>query len=156
MKMVSHLERLFAYDNWANREVLVSLQKQEKPPGPSIRLLAHVVSAQRLWFERLTAHPQTLPVWPSLTLAQCEEEAVDLYRRYQGYLRQRNEAALSEKVTYTNSAGKSFVNEAGDILMHVILHSIYHRGQIAADMRAAGLQPASTDFIFSIREGFVE
>jgi uncharacterized damage-inducible protein DinB len=156
MKMVSHLERLFAYDNWANREVLASLRKPEKPSGRSMQLLAHVISAERLWFERLTSHPQTLPVWPSLTLAQCEEEAVDLYLRYQGYLQQRNDAALSEKVTYTNSAGQSFASEVGDILMHVIMHSVYHRGQIAADMRTSGFQPVSTDFIFSIRQGFVE
>ena len=31
--------------------------------------------------------------------------------------------------------------------MHVIMHSAYHRGQIAADVRAAGLTPAYTDFI---------
>jgi uncharacterized damage-inducible protein DinB len=156
MKMVSHLERLFAYDHWANREVLAALQKLEKPPGRSIQLLAHVISAQRLWFERLTVHPQTLPVWPSLSLAQCDEEAVDIYRRYQGYLQERDHAALSEQVAYTNSAGESFTNQVGDILMHVIMHSAYHRGQIAADMRAAGFQPVLTDFIFSIRQGFVE
>jgi len=39
--------------------------------------------------------------------------------------------------------------------MHVIMHSAYHRGQIATDMRAAGLTPAYTDFIHSIRRGFV-
>ncbi|MGH9479278.1 MAG: DinB family protein [Terriglobales bacterium] len=35
----------------------------------------------------------------------------------------------------------------GDILMHVALHSGYHRGQIAADMRSGGLEPAYTDYI---------
>ena len=40
--------------------------------------------------------------------------------------------------------------------MHVLMHSAYHRGQIAADMRAAGLTPAYTDFIHSVRQGFVE
>ena len=156
MKMVSHLERLFAYDHWANREVLASLQKAEKPLGRSIQLLAHIVSAQRLWFERLTAHPQTLPVWPNLTLAECEGEAADLYRQFQRYLQQRDDAALSENVTYTNSAGQSYTSKVEDILMHVIMHSVYHRGQIAAEMRATGFPPASTDFIVSIRQGFIE
>jgi uncharacterized damage-inducible protein DinB len=156
MKMVAHLERLFAYDNWANRQVLTSLQKLENAPSRSIQLVSHLISAERLWLERLTTHPQTLPVWPTLTLAQCDEEAIDLYRRYQGYLQQRNDAALSEKVAYTNSAGESFTSEVGDILMHVIMHSVYHRGQIAAEVRAGGFQPVSTDFIFSIRQGLVE
>jgi uncharacterized damage-inducible protein DinB len=40
--------------------------------------------------------------------------------------------------------------------MHVIMHSVYHRGQIAASMRDSGLIPASTDFIFAIRQGLVK
>jgi uncharacterized damage-inducible protein DinB len=40
--------------------------------------------------------------------------------------------------------------------MQVIMHSAYHRGQIASDMRAAGFTPAYTDFIHAIRQGFVE
>jgi uncharacterized damage-inducible protein DinB len=40
--------------------------------------------------------------------------------------------------------------------MHVIMHSAYHRGQIAADTRAAGFTPAYTDFIHAIRNEFVD
>jgi uncharacterized damage-inducible protein DinB len=156
MTMVSHLQRLFAYDRWANREVLWSLQKLEKPPDRSIQLLAHVISAQRLWLERIEERAQTLPVWPSFTLAQCEEQAIDIGRGLQTYLGAANDAALSQKVAYTNSQGINFVGEVQDILLHVIMHSVYHRGQIAANMRASGFQPAYTDFIASIRQGFIE
>jgi len=38
----------------------------------------------------------------------------------------------------------------------VITHSTYHRGQIAADLRAAGVQPAYTDFIHGVRQGLIE
>jgi len=41
----------------------------------------------------------------------------------------------------------------GDILTHVLLHSAYHRGQIAVDLRAAGLTPAYTDYIHAVRQG---
>jgi uncharacterized damage-inducible protein DinB len=43
-----------------------------------------------------------------------------------------------------------------DILTHVLLHSAYHRGQIASQTRAAGGTPAYTDFIHAVRQGFVE
>jgi uncharacterized damage-inducible protein DinB len=42
------------------------------------------------------------------------------------------------------------------VLLHVIMHSAYHRGQIAMAMRAAGQQPAYTDFIHAVRNSFVE
>jgi uncharacterized damage-inducible protein DinB len=43
-----------------------------------------------------------------------------------------------------------------DVLTHVVLHSAYHRGQIASLMRAGGAVPAYTDFIHAVRQGFVE
>ena len=43
-----------------------------------------------------------------------------------------------------------------DILTHVFMHSAYHRGQIASDMRQAGFVPAYTDFIHGVRQGLVE
>ncbi|MCU1297509.1 MAG: DinB family protein [Acidobacteriaceae bacterium] len=155
MDNISHLHRLFAYDTWANREVLASLRKLEKPPSRSVQLLGHIISAQRLWFERIEARPQTLPVWPTLSLLQCEEEAADVSKRFENYLNGKDDGSLSKKVSYTNSKGESFTSDVQDILMHAIMHSVYHRGQIAADMRAAGFKPAYTDFIHSIRQGFV-
>jgi uncharacterized damage-inducible protein DinB len=59
-------------------------------------------------------------------------------------------------VDYQNSKGENWKSRIDDILMHVITHSAYHRGQIAADMRSAGMNPAYTDFIHSVRQGFVE
>jgi uncharacterized damage-inducible protein DinB len=156
MNNISHLQRLFSYDTWANREVVASLQKLGKPPARSVQLLGHVISAQRLWLERIEAHPQSLPVWPNLNLLQCEREMADLCERFRNYLDTKGDSALSKRVTYTNSKGQTFTSEVGDILMHVIMHSVYHRGQIAADMRAAGFEPAYTDFIHSIRKRSVE
>ncbi len=54
---------------------------------------------------------------------------------------------LEQPVSYRNSAGDEFKSAVRDILAHVALHGSYHRGQIAALVRAAGTKPASTDFI---------
>ena len=40
-----------------------------------------------------------------------------------------------------------------DVLLHVVMHSVYHRGQAAADVRANGGTPAYTDFIHAVRTG---
>jgi uncharacterized damage-inducible protein DinB len=34
------------------------------------------------------------------------------------------------------------------VLRHVVNHSTYHRGQVAAKLRRLGVEPAATDFIF--------
>jgi uncharacterized damage-inducible protein DinB len=59
-------------------------------------------------------------------------------------------------VTYNNSRGERWTSKIEDILQHVVMHSAYHRGQIAIDMRAAGLVPAYTDFIHAVRQSNIE
>jgi uncharacterized damage-inducible protein DinB len=150
------LQRLFEYDDWANREISAALQKLENPPPRSVRLLAHIVSAERLWLERLRLQKQTYPVWPDLSLEQCKLEIEELPKLWKQYLASLKEDGLSHSLTYKNSKGESWTSQKQDILMHVILHSAYHRGQIATDMRAAGFTPAYTDFIHALRQGLVE
>jgi len=156
MTMLEHIGSLFSYDDWANHEVLNSLQALDAPPARSINLLAHIVSAERLWLERLLVQKQTLPVWPLFTLEQCSLQTDELPGLWKSYLSSLGEPGLSDSTSYKNTKGESFTSQKQDILLHVVLHSTYHRGQIAADMRAAGFTPAYTDFIHAVRQGLVE
>ncbi|MBZ5705903.1 MAG: DinB family protein [Acidobacteriia bacterium] len=154
MNMKEHLGRLLSYDDWANREVLATLDKTGGQPLRSVSLMAHIFSAQRLWLERLQSKKQTLPVWPDFSLSQCEAQAADLPRLWKNYLAQ--DADLARTVVYKNSKGESWTSRPEDVLLHVVMHSAYHRGQIATDVRAAGFPPAYTDFIHAVRQGFVK
>ncbi|HTZ95634.1 MAG TPA: DinB family protein [Terriglobales bacterium] len=154
--MKEYLQTLFAYDDWANREVVTALEALEVPPPRSMKYLAHIVSAERLWLERLRVEKQTYPVWPDFTLEHCKLEIAQLREQWKSYLASLKEDGLSRSLTYRNSKGESWTNAKQDILMHVIMHSAYHRGQIASDMRAAGFTPVLTDFIHGVRQGLVE
>jgi uncharacterized damage-inducible protein DinB len=156
MTMLSHIKQLFSYDDWANREVFGALHSLDAPPERSIKLLAHILSAEGLWLERLLAQTQTLPVWPLFTLEQCKLEVEQLPGLWKNYLTSLGEAGLSNSLSYKNTKGESFTSLKQDILLHVVMHSAYHRGQIAADMRAAGFTPAYTDFIHAVRQGLTE
>jgi len=154
--LIANLTRLFAYDAWANREVLTSLRAAATAPPRALQLLAHIFAAQRLWMERLQSQPQTLPVWPQFSLAECESQAAELSILWKNYLSGSTEANLAKPVSYQNSKGETWSSRKDDILMHVITHSVHHRGQVATVVRAAGFTPAYTDFIHSIRQGFVK
>jgi uncharacterized damage-inducible protein DinB len=156
MTMLQHIRSLFSYDDWANREVLHSLQALDVPPARSINLLAHIVAAERLWLERLLLEKQTLPVWPQFNLEQCQREVDQLPGLWNSYLSALGDSGLSASTTYKNTKGESYTSRKQDILLHVVMHSAYHRGQIAADMRAAGFTPPYTDFIHAVRQGLVE
>jgi uncharacterized damage-inducible protein DinB len=156
MELLEHLRRQFAYDGWANREVVAGFKASARPNAPPRQLLAHILSAERLWLERIRKQPQSLPVWPDFTLDQCEAQIAELARLWREFLQQLSDAGLSEKITYKNSKGEPWTSTVEDILTHVLLHSAYHRGQIASQVRAGGEQPAYTDFIHAARQGLIE
>ena len=154
MELLDYLRRLFSYDRWANREALVSLRAA--PPSPrSLKLLAHIVAAEWLWLNRLRQEKQGMAVWPDLTLARCEAELAALEESWGAYLAALTSDRLTGTASYTNTKGESFATPVRDILMHVVMHSAYHRGQIASDVRAAGGTPAYTDFVHAVRKELV-
>ena len=67
-----HFTRLFAYDAWANQETLASLRKSQEPPARSLKFVAHILAAERLWLDRLEQKGQPPQVWPEFTFEQCE------------------------------------------------------------------------------------
>ncbi|HMD16952.1 MAG TPA: DinB family protein [Terriglobales bacterium] len=156
--------RMFAYDSWANRECLAAMRAA--PPisvdtsANTVGRMAHILSAQKLWLERILKQPQSMPVWPTATIADCMALADEMSSRWRNYLTQLAAqlppVSLDDKAEYRNSKGELWSSRVEDILTHVLFHSAYHRGQIALQMRAAGFQPAYTDFIHAVRQGFVE
>ncbi|MGA8438476.1 MAG: DinB family protein [Candidatus Sulfotelmatobacter sp.] len=158
MELLEHLRRQFLYDAWANAEVLAVIKGARSGPPPlrPLQLLAHILSAERLWLDRIRQQPPSLPVWPEFNLDQCEAQNNQLAELWREYFAQLSSSALSEKITYKNSKGEAWSSTVRDVLTHVVLHSAYHRGQIASLMRAGGQVPAYTDFIHAVRQGLID
>jgi len=156
VNIADYMRRQFAYSEWANREVLAAIRASSDASGRSLQLMAHVLSAERLWLERLKQQPQSLPVWPALDLQQCEAQAAELGRLWREYLELITAGDLAQSVSYKNSKGEAWTSTVLDILTHVVMHSAYHRGQVASHMRTTGQTPAYTDFIHAVRQGLVK
>jgi uncharacterized damage-inducible protein DinB len=150
------LRRLFVYDSWANREVLTSLSSASSRVPRANKLMAHILGAEDTWYSRIRQQNPLLPVWPELDLEACGEEEARLRGLWMNYLEGLTDSQLPDSITYKNSKGESWTSTIEDILLHVIMHSAYHRGQIALEMRASGHTPAYTDFIHGVRQGLVE
>jgi uncharacterized damage-inducible protein DinB len=152
--------RMFAYDDWANRECLAAMRAAGSVSADTIGRMAHILSARKLWLERILQQNQSTPVWPSATIEACMALADEMSSAWRNYLeRVANQFApgsLDDKVEYRNSKGEPWSSRVEDILMHVLFHSAYHRGQIALQMRASGVAPAYTDYIHAVRQGFVQ
>ena len=150
------VRRRFRYDDWANRETLGSLRRAQPVPAKALEVLGHVLGAEQLWLDRLNGSQPRLAVWPDLSLESCKDAILELERTWEDYLDDLEDADFDREIAYVNSKGEPWSSTVGDVLEHVLLHSAYHRGQIAAEVRAAGAEPAYTDFIHAARNGLID
>ena len=145
--MIDTLPQLFEHLKWADERVHESLVGAVNPPPHTLDLFAHVIAAEHVWLSRIRGEKPEVPVWPKLSLAQCAELGTRNANEFLALIESVDEIALDSGITYRNSAGAEFTSTLRDILIHVALHGAYHRGQIAAAIRAGGDTPASTDYI---------
>lgn len=85
--------------------------------------------------------------WPALDLEACAAELERTAAELDCFLSSPAATELERVVAYTNSKGEAFETPVDEILTHLFAHGPYHRGQIAAEVRAAGGTPLNTDYI---------
>jgi uncharacterized damage-inducible protein DinB len=156
LTVADYLRKEFVYNAWANREVLETISAAGGESARSLQLMSHILAAERVWLERLRQVPQSVPVWPEPDLANCEAERSKLEREWHEYLELATAGDLLQTISYKSTKGEAWTSAILDVLTHVIMHSAYHRGQIASHMRSIGQVPAYTDFIHAVRQGLVK
>ena len=152
MTALQMLRRQFDFDRWANHEILAALRIDPAGTNRARELYAHILAAEWVWYGRIKDEPQRFPVWPGFSLEDCERLTKEIYSLWADYLvRELKEDGLAAQIHYSNTKGEKHTSSIADVLQHVILHGVYHRGQIAYEMRARGVEPAYTDFIHPTR-----
>jgi uncharacterized damage-inducible protein DinB len=145
------LEKLAAYNLWANETLLKGLEEIGDPvPASTLHLLSHICNAQVIWLRRIENMVNTNGVFDEHTLTQCR----DMLGNSSDQLLELAAmpiAGLEKVICYTNSKGEAFETSVEDILIHVFNHSTYHRAQVARDLRQNALTPVNTDYITYVR-----
>jgi uncharacterized damage-inducible protein DinB len=149
--MRDHLTRVFQHLEWADARVLESLRDAHTVLKKDLDLYSHILGSEHAWLSRINAVPARIAIWPTLTLDECEKLAAENAAAYQKLASELTPESRERRITYRNSAGDQFTSTLEDILTHVSLHGAYHRGQIAASLRASGAVPIATDYIAFVR-----
>jgi uncharacterized damage-inducible protein DinB len=155
--MITPLD-ILAYDRWANHKYLVliatldSEQYARKLGGSfgSIRdTLVHLAWAEWVWVERwqgrspqVRASPDQYPTVSSVQsyLKEVEEAQVRVFE-----LLPRE--AMTTQIRYTNLKNEVWEYSFEQMLHHLIMHSAYHRGQLATLLRQLDFIPPTTDYL---------
>jgi uncharacterized damage-inducible protein DinB len=158
--LADRFRRWFDYEKDAHAKVVRSLESVPEPgrEGPEYRKavdrLAHILAARRVWLWRLGVVAEApKDLFPeSVTLAEVAGSMPAVHALWDDYLAGLTDEDLERTVEYTSLDGGRFRNRVEEILTQLFGHSWYHRGQIATLVRAAGGEPALTDWIFWCRE----
>lgn len=87
---------------------------------------------------------------PPLEELQGRQQAIDAW--YIEWADQLTDAALAEKVHFTLIGGNQGVMTRGEILLHVVNHTTYHRGFVADLFYQVPAKPPATDLPVYLRE----
>ena len=144
--MKEYFQKLYRYNAWASQRVVSCLARQNVQEEKILSLLGHIVAAQFLWLHRIKAlPPPTLKLWGTYTLTDLIRLSEDAGKKWLEFVEQTDN--FNRELTYTNYVGEPYVNNVEMIMIHLVNHSTYHRGQIAMLLREKGLEPINTDFI---------
>jgi uncharacterized damage-inducible protein DinB len=154
-----HFRRLFEYEQHSHAKVLAALQGvPAEQRGTSqfqraLDLLAHIVAARRLWLERLGVAPAPAGgLEPKgVELAELPGRLSEMHELWSRYLAGIHDADVARPFEYQSLDAGRFRNTLGEVLTQLHGHSLYHRGQIARELRALDCAPPITDFIFWAR-----
>src|ERR1700693_1930317 len=154
------ISKLFAYNRWANErtfEPVSALTGEEYGwtlggSFPSVReTLAHIYGAEWMWQGR---SPRGLPPAhdvPTLAVLREKWRAVEDGQRE--FLRGLSEDRMAEVVSYVNVKGETWSYPLEEMLVHLVNHSTYHRGQVATMIRQLGKTPEPPDYLVFLDEG---
>jgi uncharacterized damage-inducible protein DinB len=154
--VLTYHRRMFAFDHWANMVSLDAVAPQADRVPRSLAWLNHVLGAKYIWLARVTGTPARFSVNPTLSAADLRVEFDAARDGWARFLEAQSEADMLRIVHYTNLKGDPFQTALGDILAHVPVHGQHHRGQVNADLRAAGLTPPTIDYIHAARAGLLD
>ena len=144
--MKKYFLKLYQYNLWCNERVLSALKKQSVNDEKILSVLGHIVAAQYLWLHRIQGLPAPdVKLWGNYSLEQLDKMAQEIGGRWVAFIESTED--FNRELTYKNYTNDPYINNVEQIMIHLVNHSSYHRGQIAMLLRQKGFEPVNTDYI---------
>ncbi len=144
--MKQYFLKLYQYNVWCNQRVLSAIKRQSVSDEKILSVLGHIVAAQYLWLHRIKGLPPAqVKLWGDYSLDQLEEMAAYIGKEWVDFIESTDD--FNRELVYKNYTNDPYVNNVEQIMIHLVNHSSYHRGQIAMLLRQKGFEPINTDYI---------
>ncbi|MEP7455090.1 DinB family protein [Phyllobacterium sp. SB3] len=149
MSALNLLQTLFSYQAWANNDLFEKIESLDlglhfKEQQTAVRLINHAYIVGRIF----AAHLQNIrhdyssdntPETPALAELRAAVSASDQW--YLDYLAQLGDEQLSKPIPFIFTDGDKGSMTREEMLLHIVTHSGYHRGEIGRLLGSIGITP---------------
>lgn len=136
----------YSYNAWANRRVIGSLERQAVTDEKILSVMGHLVSANFIWLNRIKDLPKSkYELWGTYDVPGLKRMVEESDEMWMSFIRENEN--FDRVLKYKNYVGDYFENNVQQIMIHLVNHGSYHRGQVAMLLRQKGYEPINTDFI---------
>ncbi|HCZ37828.1 MAG TPA: hypothetical protein DHV26_18050 [Cytophagales bacterium] len=136
----------YNYNAWANRTIISCLERQSVNDEKILTILGHLVSANFIWLNRIKGLPKSeFKLWGNYSLIQLKQMVEDADAQWMDFI--KNNDDFNRLLKYNNYVGDYYESNVEQIMIHLVNHGSYHRGQVAMLLRQNGFEPVNTDYI---------
>lgn len=158
--MTNCIQTLLGYHAWANRDLLEKLQKLEATGDAealhaALRLMNHSYVVARIFAGHLTGQPHdyvsdNTPETPTLKEMSSAVAASDAWLI--DYAAKADEPQLAEFIAFDFTDGDRGGMTRQEMLIHVVLHAGYHRGEIGRILNEHSITPPWDTFAVHLHQ----
>jgi uncharacterized damage-inducible protein DinB len=136
----------YQYNAWANHRVIGCLEQQAVTDEKILSIFGHCMAANFIWLNRICGLPKSeYELWGNYDLTTLKKMVDDADNQWMQFLNTQTD--FDRILKYQNYVGNYFENSVEQIMIHLVNHGTYHRGQVAMLLRQKGYEPVNTDYI---------
>lgn len=159
------LLQLSAYNLWANQLLFTLIknlpeelhQKEVASSFPSLyKTILHMWDAESIWWQRMKLQERIIRPSDDFkgSLPEAIAELLQHDKQWNEWIRATQERQLEHVFQYQNIQRDQFKQPIYEMLIHLLNHNTYHRGQLVTILRQLGVDKIpQTDFIVWSRKG---
>jgi len=160
MSKLELVRGLYAYNDWANNQVLEAASRLtddefSRKQGASFESvegnLAHIVGAQIVWLQRWTGGSNPKPVLEFQKmrgLTAIRDAFGQSHEGLRAFIGSSSDERLDQVLAYRDSAGNPHERVLWQLMAHVANHGTHHRAETAMAMGAMAKPMRELDYVF--------
>lgn len=146
---MSPMLQLFEFKAWSNRALFACLQEidadaQAEALHGMVRMLNHIYVVDRIFRAHLLGESHGYTATNTVqtpTLDALQFDVADTDAWYLDYVQQLSGTAATEPVRFTFTDGDAGCMAREEMLLHIVTHGAYHRGNVGQMLKTIGVAP---------------